>query len=115
MYLFFFFFQAEDGIRDRDVTGVQTCALPIWVAARVAAGPMWPMQAESVSRDGNTLHIRKRRGDRLIVYEADLYTNLAEMAATRPPLPAPLPSGSRNALPSSIGSSILPTPSRTRR
>src|SRR5437773_4744002 len=27
--LLFFFFQAEDGIRDRDVTGVQTCALPI--------------------------------------------------------------------------------------
>src|SRR6266705_5212092 len=27
--LFFFFFQAEDGIRDRTVTGVQTCALPI--------------------------------------------------------------------------------------
>src|SRR5699024_2637185 len=24
------FFQAEDGIRDRNVTGVQTCALPIW-------------------------------------------------------------------------------------
>src|SRR5207249_4972463 len=28
--LFFFFFQAEDGIRDRNVTGVQTCALPIY-------------------------------------------------------------------------------------
>ena len=28
--LCFFFFQAEDGIRDRLVTGVQTCALPIW-------------------------------------------------------------------------------------
>src|SRR5437867_8162226 len=28
-YFFFFFFQAEDGIRDRTVTGVQTCALPI--------------------------------------------------------------------------------------
>src|SRR5690554_770059 len=27
--LFYFFFQAEDGIRDADVTGVQTCALPI--------------------------------------------------------------------------------------
>ena len=27
-----FFFQAEDGIRDRDVTGVQTCALPIYEA-----------------------------------------------------------------------------------
>src|SRR5207249_5893664 len=26
---FYFFFQAEDGIRDRNVTGVQTCALPI--------------------------------------------------------------------------------------
>src|SRR5699024_3327811 len=26
----FFFFQAEDGIRDRNVTGVQTCALPIY-------------------------------------------------------------------------------------
>src|SRR5690554_8184627 len=37
-----FFFQAEDGIRDADVTGVQTCALPIWAdwptisAARLA-------------------------------------------------------------------------------
>src|SRR2546430_11988454 len=30
----FFFFQAEDGIRDLTVTGVQTCALPILPAAR---------------------------------------------------------------------------------
>src|SRR5699024_8172650 len=29
---FYFFFQAEDGIRDRNVTGVQTCALPIYIA-----------------------------------------------------------------------------------
>src|SRR5256884_2937919 len=29
---FFFFFQAEDGIRDVAVTGVQTCALPIYGA-----------------------------------------------------------------------------------
>src|SRR6266567_5758890 len=28
--MFFFFFQAEDGIRDLTVTGVQTCALPWW-------------------------------------------------------------------------------------
>src|SRR5207249_6308118 len=28
-----FFFQAEDGIRDRNVTGVQTCALPISAAS----------------------------------------------------------------------------------
>src|SRR5437773_6055779 len=32
-FVFFFFFQAEDGIRDRDETGVQTCALPIYSAA----------------------------------------------------------------------------------
>src|SRR6266487_1122711 len=45
MYLFvFFFFQAEDGIRDGRVTGVQTCALPIFTAladrlpARVVIG-----------------------------------------------------------------------------
>src|SRR5256885_15212001 len=30
VYYFLFFFQAEDGIRDYKVTGVQTCALPIW-------------------------------------------------------------------------------------
>src|SRR5690625_4835220 len=29
--MFFFFFQAEDGIRDGHVTGVQTCALPIFL------------------------------------------------------------------------------------
>src|SRR3712207_6879811 len=29
LLIFFFFFQAEDGIRDIGVTGVQTCALPI--------------------------------------------------------------------------------------
>src|SRR2546430_10149556 len=34
--LYFFFFQAEDGIRDLTVTGVQTCALPIFGGA---AGP----------------------------------------------------------------------------
>src|SRR2546422_6445375 len=42
MYIdfFFFFFQAEDGIRDVAVTGVQTCALPIYHAevSRRSAG-----------------------------------------------------------------------------
>src|SRR5690349_25153973 len=41
LFLFFFFFQAEDGIRDLYVTGVQTCALPIsspfWTAFSVVA------------------------------------------------------------------------------
>src|SRR2546422_7056563 len=34
IFLFFFFFQAEDGIRDVAVTGVQTCALPISLGVR---------------------------------------------------------------------------------
>src|SRR2546422_8181361 len=43
VHLFFFFFQAEDGIRDVAVTGVQTCALPIYLShfspsSRASAG-----------------------------------------------------------------------------
>src|SRR5205085_7997728 len=37
--VFFFFFQAEDGIRDLTVTGVQTCALPISTGRLVAIPP----------------------------------------------------------------------------
>src|SRR3989449_8287009 len=37
VWCFFFFFQAEDGIRDVAVTGVQTCALPISHPAVVEA------------------------------------------------------------------------------
>src|SRR2546422_3487754 len=35
----FFFFQAEDGIRDVAVTGVQTCALPIWLVKTCSQNP----------------------------------------------------------------------------
>src|SRR5216683_7202107 len=38
--IFFFFFQAEDGIRDLIVTGVQTCALPISEIIAGEAGHM---------------------------------------------------------------------------
>src|SRR5205823_10537277 len=37
---FFFFFQAEDGIRDKLVTGVQTCALPISCSAQPVRSPL---------------------------------------------------------------------------
>src|SRR5437868_15301694 len=37
MLYLLFFFQAEDGIRDRNVTGVQTCALPISIAGQLRA------------------------------------------------------------------------------
>src|SRR5438046_10739377 len=42
-FVFFFFFQAEDGIRDWSVTGVQTCALPILKAAKPRARTTEPM------------------------------------------------------------------------
>src|SRR5699024_11444606 len=44
---FFFFFQAEDGIRDRNVTGVQTCALPIFQQSANARSPMFFRQPGS--------------------------------------------------------------------
>src|SRR6267378_1793002 len=43
---FFFFFQAEDGIRDLYVTGVQTCALPI--LTRGAGGDVRALRDEPV-------------------------------------------------------------------
>src|SRR5256885_4709061 len=54
----FFFFQAEDGIRDYKVTGVQTCALPIWLGAqrpgrlplRRPADPRWPRRLAALGR-----------------------------------------------------------------
>src|SRR5436305_7684041 len=50
---FLFFFQAEDRIRDADVTGVQTCALPIFRArarTRVAAIARRPSFAPTLAR-----------------------------------------------------------------
>src|SRR2546430_12517497 len=39
---YFFFFQAEDGIRDLTVTGVQTCALPISRRSKLLGGSLKP-------------------------------------------------------------------------
>src|SRR5256885_4800001 len=44
--MFFFFFQAEDGIRDYKVTGVQTCALPISLALDGLLDSLTPGQLE---------------------------------------------------------------------
>src|SRR5256885_10709106 len=43
----FFFFQAEDGIRDYKVTGVQTCALPIWHPRRLELAPKFTLIADA--------------------------------------------------------------------
>src|SRR2546430_7150002 len=49
---FFFFFQAEDGIRDLTVTGVQTCALPISRRAFLEAGLALPAVLHSAPEPG---------------------------------------------------------------
>src|SRR5216683_6154439 len=49
--LIVFFFQAEDGIRDLIVTGVQTCALPISFACSAAAPKAQPQPAQVVAQE----------------------------------------------------------------
>src|SRR5262249_58440946 len=44
--LLFFFFQAEDGIRDWSVTGVQTCALPIYELSHAHIAHLLSVHAE---------------------------------------------------------------------
>src|SRR5258708_24195624 len=53
----FFFFQAEDGIRDDLVTGVQTCALPIFRLGARPSAP-WP------NGPARTQALPRRRGPR---------------------------------------------------
>src|ERR1039457_2065756 len=58
LFCFFFFFQAEDGIRDYKVTGVQTCALPIsdkCVHELVEAQAKENPEALAVVQDGRQL------------------------------------------------------------
>src|SRR5262252_9187130 len=52
-YVFFFFFQAEDGIRDHCVTGVQTCALPIFGASGVGAALVAHPGVDGISFTGS--------------------------------------------------------------
>src|SRR5215211_8297763 len=70
MFSFFFFFQAEDGIRDHCVTGVQTCALPI-----LAIGDELGMISSPLTivrrRDGDLAELRDlavaKEVDRLVI------------------------------------------------
>src|SRR2546430_5959114 len=64
VFCFFFFFQAEDGIRDLTVTGVQTCALPISVVGLVRrpAGGRGDPRGRS-GAGGSTLHLGQQLPD----------------------------------------------------
>src|SRR5207248_6203326 len=54
-----FFFQAEDGIRDRTVTGVQTCALPISVSLGVAGDDGRRVEAHGLVVEQRDVELRR--------------------------------------------------------
>src|SRR2546429_2452757 len=56
----FFFFQAEDGIRDVAVTGVQTCALPIYVVSVLVP----PLRERKEDIPGLIEHFRRKYGSK---------------------------------------------------
>src|SRR5690606_41151803 len=63
-FLFVFFFQAEDGIRDFHVTGVQTCALPIYTIHGLAlAWELFEVDYDNTSIDQATLVTEIRQPD----------------------------------------------------
>src|SRR6266850_5793746 len=77
--IFFFFFQAEDGIRDYKVTGVQTCALPIFDARYLeTALREWKEGLRKTDPSGQMTQIAKSLSDTDIKALAAYY-------ASRPP------------------------------
>src|SRR5437762_8526674 len=71
--MYFFFFQAEDGIRDTSVTGVQTCALPIYGHQRVG---LWIRRRGPLFRGNAVDHVQRLavRADRAGPADADAQT-----------------------------------------
>src|SRR5699024_11554994 len=66
-----FFFQAEDGIRDRNVTGVQTCALPI------CAHPGWKLSRQQLSNHKGCSPTTMTVGEQPFVVQLMSHSSLA--------------------------------------
>ena len=66
VFNFFFFFQAEDGIRDIGVTGVQTCALPI-LEKKTASPAIKKLEQYRVEQEEATETASKGEGDDLFI------------------------------------------------
>src|SRR5437764_11323694 len=94
MYFFFFFFQAEDGIRDTSVTGVQTCALPI-LPARLHEPGNQALGAEFTQRDAGKLVLavgRARTAGQFAAVANPRRRRIARhLGAPQPRRPPPLP------------------------
>src|SRR5229473_4007322 len=87
---FFFFFQAEDGIRDKLVTGVKTCALPIFFAR--CGLSFRPVEAGTGAIGGSLSHefqvLASSGEDAIVSCDRCDYAANVEKAEVRP-LPAP--------------------------
>src|SRR5438105_8242031 len=68
-----FFFQAEDGIRDPLVTGVQTCALPIWLNR---FQERWPEIDVRISATDNVIDLSAGDFDIAIRYGGGRYPEI---------------------------------------
>src|SRR5256885_10896899 len=91
--MFFFFFQAEDGIRDYKVTGVQTCALPI--SARAPdRGPPGTSARRSGGRSGRDRKSTRLNSSHLVIsYAVFCLKKKRRLPSARPwPSPSVVPS-----------------------
>src|SRR5690625_5794649 len=77
----FFFFQAEDGIRDGHVTGVQTCALPISITPPRLTKPVAVRQARPGMNEPMRPAIKRKRPGRICRMKAP---TLGTIPATGP-------------------------------
>ena len=81
VFVFFFFFQAEDGIRDIGVTGVQTCALPIytetndWKTAFSNVIPSRKLGTAKTSKNDEIGNRNKLQDNSLFTNDDNLFTN----------------------------------------
>src|SRR5699024_12135453 len=81
-----FIFKAEDGIRDRNVTGVQTCALPIWRIRKKKQPKKRSQREENYIRNAKFLlmernHLSEEEAHRYIQKSSmDSGTNMVETA-----------------------------------
>src|SRR5205823_9707608 len=66
-FIVFFFFQAEDGIRDKLVTGVQTCALPIYAVG----DERHPPQDEGAHEDFAELEVPLHESAQMLAIDDD--------------------------------------------
>src|SRR5229473_7105221 len=77
MDIFIFFFQAEDGIRDKLVTGVQTCALPICLGTEDNMGDTF---SQFTTREGSMWAVMSRP-DHAAPLGAELYLQVDDADA----------------------------------